>query len=236
MENMTSSPDEKVFAATDQATVVLTEDHDIVRYAVKSLLEKSGHYKIVGEAENAENTIELLEQHRPELAILDIGLPGRSGLETIYQIKERGLPTRVVVFTMYDDPAKMKQALAAGAVGYILKSSSPEVLLEELSRVMRGEVVLPKRYEHLRNEVGWSPVAGAEKASPESDPLDKLSKREREVFFLLADGLPNRVIAKKLFISPRTVETHRARVIKKLGFSSTADLIRYAIRHNLLTV
>lgn len=236
MENMTtSSPNEKVFPATEQATVVLTEDHDIVRYAVKALLEKSGHYKVVGEAENAESTIELLERYRPELAVLDIGLPGRSGLETIYQIKERGLPTRVVVFTMYDDPAKMKQALAAGAVGYILKSSSPEVLLEELGRVMNGEIVLPKRYEHLRNEVGWSPTPG-EKPAAETDPLDKLSKREREVFFLLADGLPNRVIAKKLFISPRTVETHRARVIKKLGFSSTADLIRYAIRHNLLTV
>lgn len=235
MEGMSTSTDEKPFVSPDQATVVLTEDHDIVRYAVKALLEKSGHYRVVGEAENAETTIELLEKLRPELAILDIGLPGRSGLETIYQIKERGLPTRVVVFTMYDDPAKMKQALAAGAVGYILKSSSPEVLLDELQRIMAGEVVLPKRYEHLRNEVSWSPTTG-DKATAEADPLEKLSKREREVFFLLADGLPNRVIAKKLFISPRTVETHRARVIKKLGFNSTADLIRYAIRHNLLTV
>ncbi|MBN8548528.1 MAG: response regulator transcription factor [Deltaproteobacteria bacterium] len=232
---MTTSPDEKAFPGIEQATVVLTEDHDIVRYAVKSLLEKSGHYKVVGEAENAESTIDLLEKHRPQLAILDLGLPGRSGLETIYQIKERGLPTRVVVFTMYDDPAKMKQALAAGAAGYILKNSSPEVLLEELSRIMNGEVVLPKKYEPLKSESGWTPST-SEKPSSETDPLDKLSKREREVFFLLADGLPNRVIAKKLFISPRTVETHRARVIKKLGFSSTADLIRYAIRHNLLTV
>jgi DNA-binding NarL/FixJ family response regulator len=235
METMTTSSNEKTFTGMDQATVVLTEDHDIVRYAVRALLEKSGHYRIVGEAENAETTLELLEKHRPELAVLDLGLPGRSGLETIYQIKERGLPTRVVVFTMYDDPAKIKQALAAGAAGYILKSSSPEVLLEELGRIMRGEVVLPKRYENLRNEIGWTPATG-EKPATEGDPLEKLSKREREVFFLLADGLPNRVIAKKLFISPRTVETHRARVIKKLGFSSTADLIRYAIRHNLLTV
>lgn len=235
MEPMTTSSEEKTSTGLDQATVVLAEDHDIVRYAVKALLEKSGHYRVVGEAENAESTIDVLDKAHPDLIILDIGLPGRSGLETIYQIKERGHPTKIVVFTMYDDPAKMKQALAAGAVGYILKSSSPEVLLQELERVMQGETVLPQRYEHLKNEVNWAPGT-PEKTAQEGDPLDKLSKREREVFFLLADGLPNRVIAKKLFISPRTVETHRARVIKKLGFNSTADLIRYAIRHNLLTV
>lgn len=235
METMATSTEDKTFTTPDQTTVVLTEDHDIVRYAVRALLEQSGRYRVVGEAENAEKSLELLEKLRPEIVLLDIGLPGRSGLESIYQIKERGLATKIVVFTMYDDPAKMKQALAAGAVGYLLKSSPPENLLQELERVLRGEVVLPKRYEHLKNEVTWSPTSG-EKPPGEGDPLDKLSKREREVFFLLADGLPNRVIAKKLFISPRTVETHRARVIKKLGFNSTADLIRYAIRHNLLTV
>ncbi|MCB0333260.1 MAG: response regulator transcription factor, partial [Bdellovibrionales bacterium] len=133
--------------------------------------------------------------------------------------------------------ATVLQAFAAGAQAYLFKNSSPDEFLSALKAMENGEFYLPNQLGDLSSEI--QELAGSSNSHGKldlHDPLSQLSKREREVFYLLADGMPNRVIAKKLYISPRTVETHRARVIKKLGFSSTADLIRYALRNNLLTL
>ncbi len=226
-----------VNGAAKTRTVILSDDHTIVRHAVKTILEKSGNFSIIGECESADETVELVEKHSPDFLILDLGLPGKSGLEVIYDLKEKECSTKIAILTMYEDEATVRQAFAAGAQAYLFKNSSPDEFLAAFDTMDNGDYYLPEQLKELRSD-----VIDLAKASPSNgkvdihDPLSLLSKREREVFYLLADGMPNRVIAKKLYISPRTVETHRARVIKKLGFSSTADLIRYALRNNLLTL
>lgn len=214
--------------------VLLTDDHAIVRHAIKTIVESNGEFIVIGEAEDCDGTLQRLEALQPELLILDIALPGKSGIEILYEIRQRNLPVKVVVLTMYDDEEKALQAMRAGADAYLLKRSSPQEFIEALRQVRDGDQYLPSGFHHLQHDIEAHPAPSRDGA--EADPLSRLSRREREIFYLLADGMPNRVIAKKLFISPRTVETHRARVLKKFNFSSTAELIRYAIRHNLLTI
>ena len=219
-------------------SVVITDDHIIVRHALKTILEKHERYRVVGEATNVDETVAAVEKEMPALLILDLGLPGKNGLEAIRQIKSKLLPTRVLVLTMYEDETMVKQAFEAGASGYISKTSSTQELLQAIEQVRDGEVFLPPQFEHLRPKIEEM-LARPRKVTRRADVADALvplSRREREIFFMLVEGLPNRAIAKKLFISPRTVETHRARVIRKLGVDSTAGLIRYAIRNNLVSV
>lgn len=219
---------------TQKVSIVLIEDHDLVRYAIKRLLEGSGQFTVVAEASDGEAALALIKNHRPDLVLLDIALPGRNGLEVLREAASCATGTRIVLLTMYEDPIKIQQALTSGAAGYVLKSCPPDLFTNSLLKVHQGEIAVPKQFEYLLSQRDKNgPLTGH--SSKLLDPLGKLSKREREVFYLLADGQPNRVIAKRLLISPRTVETHRARVIKKLGFSSTADLVRYAIRHSLLS-
>ena len=213
--------------------IVISDDHSLVRHGVKGIINSTENFKVIAEAQDADETLQVVKERTPDVLILDLGLPNKSGLEVIYEINELGLNTKIIVLTMYDDDAKVLQAVKAGADGYLVKDCSPNEFTEAIEKVLGGGKYLSEKFRHLESEIGE-----LEKVTDDSleDPLSKLSKREREVFFLLSEGLPNREIAQKLFISPRTVETHRARVIKKLKCKSTADLIRYAIRHNLMLV
>ncbi|RMG41417.1 MAG: DNA-binding response regulator [Candidatus Dadabacteria bacterium] len=213
-------------------SVIVADDHGIIRHALKDVLGDDSSYVVVGEAADSEQATQLVLQKKPDLLILDLGLPGKSGIEVLYELKREEVATKVLVLTMYDDEPKVRHALAAGADGYTIKNISPEEMLTALDTIRKGEIYLHPRFEYLRAEIDKIRKKAA--ADKFADPLQRLSRREREVFYMLADGMPNRVIAKKLFISPRTVETHRARVIKKLGFHSTTDLVRYAIRHDLM--
>jgi two-component system response regulator NreC len=209
--------------------VVLTDDHGIVRHAIRTILESSGEFNVVAEADSCAETVKAVEEYKPEILIIDLGLPGKSGLETILELREKQLQLHIVVLTMYEDELKVLQALRAGARAYLLKNIPPAEFLTALRAVRSGAIYLPARFQHL---------AAALEASPDqdlSDPLAKLSKREREIFYFLAEGLPNRTVAKKLFISPRTVETHRARILRKFNFASTAELIRFALRNHLIS-
>lgn len=219
-----------------ERTMVIADDHAFVRHGLKELAEKEG-YSIVAECNNADSIVELTRKHNPAFIVMDLALPGKSGLEAIKEIsKMNGAAPKIVVLSGIEDEATIRHAFAVGASGYVLKQSEPEDLFDAFQKVEQGDQALPSRLAHLAEEISNdSKTRKNGKVPTEIDPLGKLSKREREVFYLLADGLPNRVIAKQLYISPRTVETHRARVIKKLGFQSTADLIRYAIRNKLLT-
>lgn len=208
--------------------VILIEDHDLIRHTLKLYLESSGKYQVVGEAREVGSGLALTQQLKPELALVDIGLPDRSGLEYVSSVQETSLEVKVICLSMYEDSETIKRALAVGAAGYIHKSCAPEGFLEQIKDILEGQVIQPSTTTNRHLEM----VRSQEMSS---DPLKKLSRREREIFMLLAEGQPNRAIAKLLLISPRTVETHRARVIKKLGFSSTSDLVRFAIRNQLLT-
>ncbi len=216
-------------------TIAIADDHTLMRHGIKSIIESYPGFKVVGESEGADDTIQVVQQTTPDILILDLGLPERSGIEVIYEIEEHNLSTRVAVLTRHDDEMMVLQAFVAGARAYILKDFTPEQLVDTLHKVMKGELCLPEHFEYMRPEISKRRKEVEQFGSGDSDPLHKLSKREREIFFHLANGLPNRAIAKRLYISPRTVETHRARVLKKMDFKSTADLIKYAIKTNLLT-
>lgn len=210
--------------------IVLIDDHAIVRHAIRTIIEGSGDFTVVGEADSCSSALSLIKELLPDIAIVDLGLPGKSGIELLLEIREAKLPIKPVVLTMYDDEQRFRQSLRAGARAYLLKSLAPQEFIEALRLVSRGGEYIPQRLQHFA-ESG----AGDATAESSDDPLVRLSKREREIFYFLAEGLPNRAIAKKLFISPRTVETHRARVLKKFGFHSTAELIRFALRNHLLS-
>mgnify|MGYP001191768880 CR=1 FL=1 len=226
---------EAVNSSTSSVKVAIADDHKLLRHAVRDILETSTNYSIVGEASNAEEALKLVETERPDILILDIGLPKRSGLDVLLELKRKGTATKIVVLSMYDEETKVKQALAGGSDGYLLKNFSPEEIVSALDNVMSGKKFVPGKFSHLlTNTNGNGKIDNSSKI--EFDPLEPLSPREREMFFLIVEGLPNRTIAKKLFISPRTVETHRARVIKKLQLTGNADLIRYAIKNGLVVV
>ena len=213
-------------------TVVITEDLTFARESIRALIAAHEEFLVVGEAQDHDGTMKLLDQHQPDLLTLNLVLPGRSGLEILREIKRKGLPTKVLVFTRHVDEQAVRQAIGAGAHGCLSQNVSGASLLDGLRRIGNGEMPLDPKFIHLREEFAKSPNNG----DGLSDPLHLLSNREREVFLLLAQGVPNRIIAKGLFISPRTVETHRARILKKLKLSSTADLIHFAIKHYLVSV
>jgi DNA-binding NarL/FixJ family response regulator len=217
--------------------IVIADDHSIVRQAVSSLLSSNG-YEVLGEASNSDEAISLVHEMKPDILLTDIGLPQKSGIELAFELKSSEHPTLCVNFTMYQEEARVRQAVSAGIRGYILKTEPPQEILRLLDEVSQGQLALSGQFSSIREELEELASQASKNGShyEDLDPLSKLSKREREIFFLIADGKPNRVIAKRLFISPRTVETHRARVIKKLGFESTADLIRYSIKNSLITL
>jgi len=218
-----------------EVKVIIADDHTLMRHGIKNILIDRSDIKVIDESRAADETITKVLTQKPDVLFLDLGFPEKSGIEVIYALKEQKSPTKIIVLTRHDDETMLLQALMAGADAYILKNFTPEALIEALRSVQAGKMVLPERFEHLREDIEKKRTKPTKKSILVGDPLQKLSKRERQIFFLLANGLPNRIIAKQLEISPRTVETHRARVIKKLDFDSSADLIRYAIKHNLLT-
>lgn len=218
-------------------TIIHADPQAMVRAGIRNLLASNNQFQYLAECSSADEVVGRVESMKPDVLLLELGLPDKSGIEVIRTLKASKLKTKVIVVSGFEDEATILQALHAGADGYISKSASPEQLASTVSRALSSsEAILPENLAHLKQEEKKLSSNGANESNGHFslDPLGKLSKREREVFYLLAEGHPNRVIAKQLFISPRTVETHRARVIRKLGFDNTADLIKYAIRNNLM--
>jgi len=215
--------------------VAISDDHTVVRHALHTIIGTLEKFEVVAEASDYDSTTTLLKEQPIDILVLDLALPDRSGFEVLAYIREQEINTRVMVLSMFEEDHKVKQAILAGACAYLLKDATPQEILNALESTSKGEIFLQKRFEHLRIVIEEASKTSSGHCA-EEHPLYKLSKREREVFYLLVDGKPNRVIAKQLFLSPRTVETHRARLIKKLGLNSTADLVRFAIKNCLLNV
>lgn len=218
------------------STIVVIDDHEVVRDALKTLLESSNRYSVIGQASNIAEGLDKIEHLKPDFILLDLKLASENGLELLAELKKKEVHPNVIVLSMYEDEQRVSQALAAGARGYLVKSASSDEFFTALELIARGDVYLPTQFEHIRAKFE---DAIDEKAIEDFldgfDPLKKLSEREKQVFALIASGEPNRIIAKKLFVSPRTVETHRARLLKKLSLKTTADLIRYAIKHDIIS-
>jgi two-component system response regulator NreC len=206
--------------------VLIVDDHTLVRSGLRLLLEGEGGFLVEDEAGDADQAIRLARLHKPDVILLDVVMPGRSGLEAAAEILEAAPRTRILVLSMQDDPSYVRQAFTAGASGYLLKEAADDELVQAVRDVAAGG-----RYVH--------PTLGARLAAAEAEAnaraeADPLSDREREVLRLLALGHTNQEIAKLLFISVRTAETHRAHVMQKLRLSTRAELVRHALQQGLL--
>jgi two-component system, NarL family, response regulator NreC len=206
--------------------ILVVDDHAVVRSGLKLLLSAEPDLEVVGEAGNARDAVFEVRAQKPDVVLLDVVMPGESGIEAVPKLLHESPETKVLVLSMQDDPNYVREAFAAGASGYVLKEAADAEVVDAIRQVAEGG-----SYVH--------PVLGARmvaadaqaKAAAAADPL---SDREREVLTLLALGHTNQEIAKQLYISVRTAETHRAHIMRKLGLETRAALVRYAIAHGLL--
>ena len=204
-------------------TVAIADDHAIVRDGLRAVLKAVPDLRFVGEAADGQDALRLAERVGPDVLVLDLMLPGLNGFEVARQVRRRAPRTRVVVLSMHADPAYVAEALRAGATGYVVKDAPIEQLLAAVRAAAAG-----RRY--LGPPLSEAAVGLADRGDAPTDPYDTLTAREREVLQLTAEGLTGAEVAEKLYISPRTVETHRAHVLKKLGLKNQKELIRYVLQ------
>lgn len=203
--------------------VAVLDDHQLFREGLKALLAEHPHLKLIGEAGNAREAYEMVDTTQPDVVLVDLRLPGTDGIAATREIKRRQPRCRVMVLTASRDEHLVRQALAAGALGYFVKSQSAIDLIRGIESVGADKPYLsPGLPETLLDE------GHGRNGKSNGDPLGTLSEREREIFNLVFRGFTNKAIARELCISPKTVETHRAHINKKLGLHSTADLVRFA--------
>ncbi|HET7053786.1 MAG TPA: response regulator transcription factor [Solirubrobacterales bacterium] len=201
-------------------SIVLADDHTVVRRALRLLLEEESDFEVVAEAEDAEGAVRYLRGHKPDVLILDLNMPGKPSLEAIPEMRDVSPDTKIVVLTMQKEPAFARQALQLGVLGYVLKEAADDELVQAIRRAAAGETYL-------------QPALGA-KLAAEPESASDLSERETDVLRLIALGHTNAEIAEKLYISVRTVETHRAHIQQKLGVSSRAELVQSALSRGLV--
>ena len=215
----------------EQIRIVLADDHVLVREGTKRILEQAADLSVIGEAGDGEQALALIEELRPDVAILDIRMPKLSGIEVVRGMRERSPETRALMLTAYDDDEFIAAPMGAGAAGYLLKTARPCELLDAVRRVHAGEVVL-----HSAIAAKVACLWLRRSAASQDEVPEPLTPREREVLELAAGGLRTRVIADKLCISPRTVEGHFSCILGKLGVSSRLEAVLYAISHGWVIV
>lgn len=202
--------------------VVIADDHAVVRRGLRQVLETEEGFEVVAEASDLDGARRYVRGHHPDVLVLDLNMPGGSSLEGIPEIRAECPDTQIVVLTMQDEPAYARHALGAGALGYVLKESAEAELIEAIRRAAAGDTYL-------------NPRLGARLAAePASGLPDGLSDREVEVVQMIALGHTNSEIAEQLYLSVRTVETHRAHIQQKLRLTTRAELVRYALDHKLI--
>lgn len=203
--------------------IVIADDHAIVRRGLRQLLNNEQGFEVVAEAENIEGARRYLLGHRPDVLVLDLNMPGEPSLDAIPSLRQEFPQTQIVVLTMQNEPAYARTALSAGALGYVLKESADAELVEAVRAAVAGERYL-------------NPRLGAKVAAePPPGPPDGLSERELEILRLIALGNTNAQVAEQLYLSVRTVETHRAHIQQKLGIADRAELVRYALDRKLVS-
>ena len=206
--------------------VLVVDDHSVVRSGLRRVLDAEPDIETVGEAPNAERAVFEAMEHKPDVVLMDVVMPGKSGIEGTPAVLQAVPETRVLVLSMQDDPRYVREAFEAGASGYVLKEAADTEVVAAVRAVAAGE-----RYVHPALGARLIAAEAEERRRAEADPL---SDREREVLSLLALGHTNQEIAQKLFISVRTAETHRAHIMQKLRLSSRAELVRHALAEGLL--
>ena len=211
---------------SETVTIVIADDHRVVRSGLRLLIEAEPDLEVVAEAGDVEATQRLVRAHRPRVLVLDLNMPGGSSLEAIPQMRSTTPDTEIVVLTMQDDPGFARQALQAGALGFVLKEAADDELLQAIRLAADHETYLNPR---LGARLAVQPP-------PSSRPPDDLTEREVEILRAVALGHTNAEIAAQLYLSLRTVETHRAHIQQKARVTTRAELVRYAIDHGLMSV
>ena len=219
---MTEQPGSDVASEKRTIGIVIADDHAVVRRGLKQLLGAEPDFEVLAEATDIDDARRYVRGHHPHVLVLDLNLPGGSSLKHIPTIREESPDTQIVVLTMQNEPAYAREALSAGALGYVLKEAAETELVEAVRRAAVGDTYL-------------NPRLGARVAAePPPGPPDGLSEREVEVLRMITLGYTNAEIGDQLFLSVRTVETHRAHIQQKLRLSTRAELVRYALDHKLV--
>jgi DNA-binding NarL/FixJ family response regulator len=208
--------------------ILIADDHDVMRRGIRQLLETHAGWEICAEAGNGREAVELAAKLKPQVAILDIGMPELNGIEAARAIKKASPRTEILIFTMHDTEQLVYEVLNAGALGYVLKSDASRHLINAVE-------ALAQHKPFFTSDVAATILNGYLKnAGSEALPSSALTPREREVIQLLAEGKSNKEVADALGISVKTAETHRAAIMRKLELDSVADLVRYAIRNDII--
>ena len=201
----------------------IAEDHTIVRWALREALNKAEDIEVIGEAGTAAETLAMVQDKQPDVLVLDLNLPDRSGFDVLAEMKPMATGPLTVVLTWHTEPSYAARALQAGAHGYVNKAVEPDELLAAIRAVSRGERVVPPGVDELL-------------ATGETDPAGALTARELEVMRMLARGMTNREIAEHLSISIKTIDTHRGHVLKKLNLRNNSELTRFAVKHGYVSL
>ena len=202
-----------------EITCLIVDDHEVVREGLRLSLSRAPHIRVVGEASDGATAVTLAERRKPDVVIMDVRMPGMDGLEATKLLTQRVPDVAVLIFTAYSERSLLGRGLESGAKGYILKEAPHQTLLKAIDKIVAGEGFV---------DPALMP------AFLSGDREDMLTAREREILHLAAEGLGNTEMAARLGISPRTAETHRARVMQKLGLRRLADLVRFALRRGLM--
>jgi two-component system response regulator NreC len=215
-------PAERDAGDAEPLTVVIADDHRVVRTGLRLLLEAEAGFDVVAEADDVASARRYVRAHRPRVLVLDLNMPGEASLAAIPALREEVPETQIVVLTMQDDPAFAREALKAGALGFVLKRAAENELIEAVRLAAQGEL-------YLNPQLGARIVV-----EPPPGPPDGLSEEEVEILRLVALGHTNAEIGERLFLSGRTVETHRIKLQRRLGLGTRAELVSYVLDHGLL--
>lgn len=212
----------------DVINILVADDHEILRYGVVTYLASSDGINVVGEASTGDECIELYKEHHPDICILDISMPKKNGIETAKALREINPDVKILILSMHIDKDILNDVLEAGINGYLLKNTEKADLLQAIRSVMKGQQVFSEPISKLITDSYLDKANGAKKE------LDvNITKREREILELIVEGYTSQEIADKLYISPRTVDTHRFNLMQKLDIKNTAGLVRFALKNNL---
>lgn len=209
--------------------ILIADDHDIIREGIKNILRKQPDYEIVGEAQNGEEALDKVSSLKPDILLLDITMPKKSGLEILSQVQRLSPKTKILIISVHKANAYVIQALKAGVKGYLNKENAADELLPALRKITAGQVYLSQAASSLILEK-------ATQSPQETAKADIITERELEVLRLVTEGKTAKEISEALFISPRTVENYKNNLLKKLGLHKTSDLIKYAIKNKIVDI
>ena len=219
---------------TEQKSIIIIDDHPLFREGLKTIVGRDARFKVVGEAGSGHEGLKMAKRLKPDLVVVDISLPDQSGIQLTRDLRELLSETKILIVSMHSKIDYIAEAFQAGATGYVVKESASERLLQGLKSVAKGDYYLDSSVSHAVVEnLMKSPLKAAKITDAD---YATLTPREQEVMRLLAEGLSSKAAAEKLFISPKTVENHRANIMNKLGLHSTIELVRYAAKLGLIDV